>query len=413
MNHPDKTKFGAAQLLAMPRLVKRSLALLVDLASCVLTVWLALCLRYEEWVVMQPTHWLAVAVSVLLALPLFLRFGLYRAIFHFASWNSMLILIQAISLYSLFYTTVFTLIGVPGEPRAVGIIQPMLLLACAAVSRVVVRYWLGSRYRSALERQRLPGLLIYGAGAAGRQLAAALERAKEYRLLGFIDDDDRLWGNNLDGRVVHKPTDLDRLVPELGIADVMLAIPSVSRQRRLQILDALRPLPVHVRTLPGLADLAAGRVSLSDVGELEIEDLLGREPVAPNGLLLNRNIHGKVVLVTGAGGSIGSELCRQILKCQPKLLLLVDMSEFALYQIHQELKASSGSGADVLPLLASVGHEARMHEIMDTWHPHTVYHAAAYKHVPLVEHNPAEGLRNNVWGTWVCAQAAMRHGVQN
>jgi len=334
MNHTNKTNFGAAQLLAMPRLAKRSLALVLDLAICVLTVWLALSLRYEEWVVMQAAHWVAVAVAVLLALPLFVRFGLYRAIFRLASWNTMLSLTQAMGLYTLLYATVFTLIGVPGVPRAVGIIQPMLLLAVAGVSRVVVRYWLGGLYRSALERQRLPGLLIYGAGAAGRQLAAALERAKEYRLVGFIDDDDRLWGNSLDGRVVYKPTELDRLVPELGIANVMLAIPSVSRQRRLQILDALRHLPVHVRTLPGLADLAAGRVSLSDVGELDIEDLLGRESVAPNGLLLNRNIHGKVVLVTGAGGSIGSELCRQILKCQPKLLLLVDMSEFALYQIH-------------------------------------------------------------------------------
>ncbi len=410
MNRADKSKFGATQLLGSPRLAKRLFAVAVDTALSGLTVWLALFLRFDEGVVWQPAHWWAVAVAVALALPLFVRFGLYRAIFRFASWNAMISLLQAMVVYSVLYATVFALIGVPGVPRAVGVMQPMLLLASVGLSRVLVRYWLGGLYRSALDQQSLPGVVIYGAGAAGRQLAAALSRSREYRLLGFLDDDDRLWGNSLDGRVVYNPRDMDRLVPELGVTDLLLAIPSVSRQRRLQILETLGHLPVHVRTLPGMADLAAGRVSLSDVQELEIEDLMGRESVTPNGLLLNRNIHGKVVLVTGAGGSIGSELCRQIVKCQPKLLLLVDMSEFALYQIHQELTANA---LEIVPLLASVGHEERMHEIMDTWHPHTVYHAAAYKHVPLVEHNPAEGVRNNVWGTWVCAQAAARNGVQN
>jgi len=171
-----------------------------------------------------------------------------------------------------------------------------------------------------------------------------------------------------------------------------------------------------VRTLPAMADLAAGRVKPSDVRELDIEDLLGREPVVANGLLLNRNIHGKVVLVTGAGGSIGSELCRQIKKCQPKILLLVDMSEFSLYQIHQELVRADGGEStpiEIVPLIASVCREDRMHEIMAAWRPHTVYHAAAYKHVPLVEQNVAEGVRNNVWGSWICAKAAARNGVLN
>jgi FlaA1/EpsC-like NDP-sugar epimerase len=225
------------------------------------------------------------------------------------------------------------------------------------------------------------------------------------------------------------------------ITDVLLALPSVSRQRRNDILNTLKPHKVAVRTLPGLSDIATGKVSLSDVRELDIDDLLGREPVKPNGLLLNLNTHHKTVLVTGAGGSIGSELCRQILETNPKQLLLVEMSEFALYQIHQELQAllagerpsvavpeegatkafdstleaadSSESEIEIVPLLASVCDEVRMHEIMDTWKPHTVYHAAAYKHVPLVEHNPAEGVRNNVWGTRVCAEAAMRHSVRN
>jgi FlaA1/EpsC-like NDP-sugar epimerase len=268
-----------------------------------------------------------------------------------------------------------------------------------------------------------------------------MANSPEIRVVGFLDDDDRLHGHVLNGLPIHNPGDLAKILSVSPITDVLLALPSVSRQRRNDILNTLKPHRVAVRTLPGLSDIATGKVSLSDVRELDIDDLLGREPVKPNGLLLNLNTHHKTVLVTGAGGSIGSELCRQILKTNPKQLLLVEISEFALYQVHQELQAllagerpsvaapeegasqvvdstleaadSNQPEIEIVPLLASVCDEVRMHEIMDTWRPHTVYHAAAYKHVPLVEHNPAEGVRNNVFGTLVCAEAAMRHSVRN
>ena len=263
-----------------------------------------------------------------------------------------------------------------------------------------------------------------------------MANSPEIRVVGFLDDDDRLHGHVLNGLPIHNPADLAEVLNGTSITDVLLALPSVSRQRRNEILNELKPHKVAVRTLPGLSDIATGKVSLSDVRELDIDDLLGREPVKPNGLLLNLNTYHKTVLVTGAGGSIGSELCRQILKTNPKQLLLVEMSEFALYQIHQELQAflagerlnvsepvegdapgapvaSEGPVIEIVPLLASACDEVRMQEIMDTWKPHTLYHAAAYKHVPLVEHNPAEGVRNNVWGTRVCAEAAARNGVRN
>jgi len=400
----------------MPRVAKRLFAVSVDIALCALTVWLALCLRLEHWVQLTPAHSLAIMGAVLIALPLFIRFGLYRAIFRYAGWNAMVSLAQAMALYTLFFVTVFTVIGVPGVPRTVGVIQPLLLLVTIGVSRVVVRYWLGGLYRTMLQREHLPGILIYGAGQAGRQLAAALARSSEQRLLGFLDDDDQLQGNSLDGRTVYDPAELLQLIPNLGVTDVLLALPSITRQRRLDILDTLRHLPVHVRTLPGMSDLAAGRVTMSDVRELDIEDLLGRDPVTPDTALLHRLIHGKVVAVTGAGGSIGSELCRQIAACGPHTLLLVENSEFALYQIHRELDALSDgetSAVQLVPLLASVQDEARIGQIMQAWRPDTVYHAAAYKHVPLVEHNPVQGLRNNVWGTWVCARAAQAAGAAN
>ena len=429
-NRDNQRSFAATSLLHMPRVAKRLSAVAVDVALCALTVWLALCLRLEHWVRLEPAHWWAVMGSVLMALPVFIKFGLYRAIFRYAGWNAMVSLAQAMVLYLLFYATVFTVISVPGVPRTVGVIQPLLLLVAVGFSRVVVRYWLGGLYSTLLQRQHLPGILIYGGGQAGRQLAAALSRGSEHRLLGFLDEDNQLQGNTLDGRTVYDPAELAQLIPTLGVTDVLLALPSVTRQRRLEILDALRHLPVHVRTLPGMSDLAAGRVTMSDVRELDIEDLLGRDPVAPNEALLNRLIRGKVVAITGAGGSIGSELCRQIAACQPHTLLLVENSEFALYQIHRELVALFGGETDSLgaeegdearrapavqlvPLLASVQDEARIAQIMQAWRPDTVYHAAAYKHVPLVEHNPVQGLRNNVWGTWVCARAAQAAGASH
>jgi len=420
----------AVPVLALPRPAKRAMALALDLGLCVLSVWLAFYLRLGEWVSFSgPLMWVAL-VSVVLALPIFITSGLYRAIFRYSGLPAMMAVVRAMLLYALLFSGIYMFWGVEGVPRRVGLIQPILLLLLVGASRAAARVWLGGLYHQQLRKASLPQALIYGAGSAGRQLASAMVTSSEIRVVGFMDDDDRLHGHVLNGLPIYNPADLAELLNDRPITDVLLALPRVSRQRCNEILNALKPLKVAVRTLPGLSDIATGKVSLSDVRELDIDDLLGREPVKPNGLLLNLNTHGKTVLVTGAGGSIGSELCRQIIKTNPKQLLLVEMSEFALYQIHQELQAAvaedwtpdqvggdrvvvQAGGVEIVPLLASVCDEVRMHEIMDTWKPHTVYHAAAYKHVPLVEHNPAEGVRNNVWGTRVCAEAAMRNSVRN
>jgi len=426
----------AAPALALPRSVKRAVVLALDAAFCVLSVWLAFYLRSGSFTSLSgPAIWPAVA-SVALALPVFITSGLYRAIFRYSGLPAMVAVGRAMLLYGLAFAAIFTFWSVDGVPRTVGLIQPILLLLLVGASRAAARVWLGGLYHQQLRKASLPQALIYGAGSAGRQLASAMANSPEIRVVGFMDDDDRLHGHVLNGLPIYNPADLAEVLSVSPITDVLLALPSVSRQRRNEILNALKIHKVAVRTLPGLSDIATGKVSLNDVRELDIDDLLGREPVKPNGLLLNLNTHNKTVLVTGAGGSIGSELCRQILKTKPKQLLLVEMSEFALYQIHQELQSIlagerlsvsepvDGESAEVVdvvieprieivPLLASVCDEVRMHEIMDTWKPHTVYHAAAYKHVPLVEHNPAEGVRNNVWGTRTCAEAAMRNSVRN
>ena len=408
----------ALPILALPRPAKRIVALTADLSLCVLTVWISYYLRLGEFVSFAgKTEWAtgaiwATAASIAIALPIFIVAGLYRAIFRYSGWPALLTVARAIGIYGLLYASVFTAIGVAGVPRTVGIIQPILLLFLVGASRALARVWLGDRYQNILKQASRPKVLIYGAGTTGRQLAAAMSNSHEMQVVGFLDDDDRLHGHVLNGQPIYNATDLDNLVATLNVSDVLLAMPNIGRKRRNEILTQIRSAHVAVRTLPSVTDLAQGKVSISDLRELDIDDLLGREPVAPNHILLSKNIVNKVVLVTGAGGSIGGELCRQILAVAPAKLLLIEHSEFALYAIHQELEEKlAGRKIVLVSLLASVQDDDRMREIMSTWRPDTVYHAAAYKHVPLVEHNPAEGIKNNVLGTLRTALAASDSGV--
>lgn len=408
----------APPLLALPRPAKRVVVILLDISLCVLTVWLAFYLRLGEFISFTGRGpWssgasLATVTSIAIALPIFIVTGLYRAIFRYSGWPALLAVARAIGVYGLLYASMFTAIGFAGVPRTVGIIQPILLLLLVGASRALARVWLSEQYQGILKYAARPKVLIYGAGRTGRQLAAAMANNHEMRVIGFLDDDERLHGHVLNGLPIYNPGDLPNLVSTLTISDVLLAMPSIGRKRRNEVLSQIRSARVSVRTLPSVTDLAQGKVRVSDLRELDIDDLLGREPVTPNHILLAKNIVNNVVLVTGAGGSIGSELCRQIFAVGPSKLLLIEQSEFALYTIHQELEGKlDGRETTLVPLLASVQDDDRMQEIMSTWHPNMVYHAAAYKHVPMVEHNPAEGIKNNVLGTLRTAQAAAENGV--
>lgn len=408
----------ALPMLAMPRFAKRVVVMAVDAALCVLSVWLAFYLRLGDWLPLaggpfwKPSF--AIWVSLAFAVPVFVISGLYRAIFRYSGLLATITVVKASMVYALMYALVFTLIGIEGVPRTIGIIQPMLLVVFVVASRATARYWLGGYYRNELKLAMLPKVLIYGAGATGRQLADALANSLEMRVAGFLDDDAQLVGQVLNGQPIYRPADLTELVMSRGVSDVLLAMPSINRKRRNEILLQIAQAKVAVRTLPSVNELAQGKVHTSDLRELDIDDLLGRDAVPPDQALLSQNIKGKVVLVTGAGGSIGSELCRQILDVGPSTLLLVELSEFALYQIHGELGSKAqDKGVVLVPLLASVQDARRMAELMATWQPETVYHAAAYKHVPLVEHNPAEGIKNNVLGTLTVANAAAAMAVKN
>lgn len=398
--------------LGLPRVAKRLIAVSLDVGLCVLTLWLALYLQLGEFVPLSGASLWAAAASVVLALPIFIVSGLYRAIFRYSGWPALLAVARAVSIYAALYFALFAAMGFAGVPHTVFMIQPLLLLLLVGGSRLLVRLWLGEEYRQVLRSMGRPRVLIYGAGTAGRQLVQAMLHSTQMQVVGFLDDDDRLHGHVLNGQPIYAPEDLPALVEAKGIGEVLLAMPRIGRKRRNKILAQVGQAKVAVRTLPNLTELAQGKVGVAELRELDIDDLLGREPVVPNHILLGKNIQGKVVLVTGAGGSIGSELCRQILALEPARLLLIEQSEFALYAIHQELEERLSSRKIALvPLLASVQDTERMHEIMSTWRPHTVYHAAAYKHVPMVEHNPAEGIKNNVFGTLHTAQAAAASGV--
>ncbi len=411
---------SAMPLLNLPRALKRVLAVGVDVCLCAWTVWLAYYLRLGELLSLtQPNEWgqgamAATAASIGLAIPIFTVSGLYRAIFRYSGWPALVAVVRASAIYGLIYGAIFTFVGMAGVPRTVGLIQPILLLLFVAQSRVLVRLWLGERYQRILRRGGRTKVLVYGAGKTGRQLALAMTNSAEMQVVGFLDDDEQLHGQVLNGQPIHSPDSLLDMAVSLNIRTVLLAMPRMSRQRRNEVLAQMRMAHVSVRTLPSVTDLAQGKVGVSDLRDLEIDDLLGRDPVAPNEALLHLKVRNKVVLVTGAGGSIGSELCRQIASLTPAKLLLIEQSEFALYAIHQELERRlTNSSMELIPLLASVQDAERLSEIMATWRPQTVYHAAAYKHVPLVEHNPSAGIKNNVFGTLCAAQAAIDAGVED
>ena len=419
--------------LNLPRSLKRSLVMLCDTLICGISVWLAFGLRLDDWGLLQGSQWLALMTAIGISSPLFISFGLYRAIFRYVGSAALSSMARVFIAYTSLFFCIFTLIGVDSIPRSIGVIQPILLFIGIGSSRYFIRHWLGgiNNSQKALHRTQ-PVALIYGAGSAGRQLAIGLRSNKEMLVKGFIDDDPRLRGSTINGFPVFLNEGVRDLIHRMDITDVLLAIPSATQGRRGEIIASLNGCGVRVRTLPGLGDIASGRVRISDLHDLDMNDLLGRDVVPPKVDLLEKNIRNKVVLVTGAGGSIGSELCRQIIKFSPKSLILLDSSEHSLYLIYEELKRALigleddclAKGSDdqassphpVLPIklvacIASVRDSDLLRKIFRAHQPNTVFHAAAYKHVPLVEQNPAEGIRNNVFGTLTCAQTSLECGV--
>lgn len=404
--------------LHRPRTTKRIFSMVIDYGVVMLALWLAFSLRLSTLYVPPVTQWWLFLLAPFIAIPIFIKFGLYRAIIRYIGLDALWTIFKAIGLFTVIFATVVVLAGAYSGlvPRTIYIINAILLFLFVGGLRLYARWLFINNTQETfaeLDHQPyIPPVLIYGAGRAGAQLSALLKMGRQLRPVAFIDDDPVLHRQQINGLTVHRPANLLRLIDKHHIRDVLLAMPSAPRSRRSEILKALENYPVHVRTLPDLVDIAQGKLEVSDIQEVDIADLLGRESVAAEPELLTANISGKCVMVTGAGGSIGSELARQIVKLKPAQLLLFDISEFALYQIEQELQYVSGQTVNIVALLGSVVDRSRMMSICQHFSVHTIYHAAAYKHVPMVEKNVAEGIRNNVFGTLHCAQAAIAAKVE-
>ena len=382
----------------------------VDVVAVLIAVWAAFAIRLGEWwpAWLDGVLWLF-PLAVATTIPALLGFGLYHSIVRHAGGSLAYVIVKGVSVGALAMIAVWILASGPLVPRSAWIIYWMVAIALIGSSRFVIRDLLRIRIRRLATRERVA---IYGAGEAGVELANALRHSPELEPAVFLDDDPDLEGSRIAGLKVKRAGKLPRLIERDEITTVLLAMPSVPHRRRREIIDALASLPVKVMAMPALAEIAAGTKRVDDVREVDIEDLLGRDPVRPNRALLERCIAGKTVLVTGAGGSIGSELCRQIAALGPTRLLLLDRSEPALYGIEQEiLRLCAGKSTEVVALLGSVTNGQRMRRIMAELGVDTVYHAAAYKHVPIVEHNPIEGVQNNILGTLRTAEAAVAAGV--
>ena len=407
-----KIHTATKSILNLPRFTKQIIAIIVDLSLCILSTWFAFYLRLDQFILIQGAALMATMVSVALALPVFWLFGLYRTIFRYSGLSIMFSVSIALVVYGFLYFSVFGAYGVVGIPRSIGILQPMLLFFTIVSSRLFVKYIFGGNYLLKEKSKFLKKVLVYGAGRAGQQLVSALANSNELKVVGFLDDDERIHSRVLQGQEIYPSSKIADLIKSKGVQLVLLALPTVSRFRRNEILKNLSDYPLQVQTLPTVADIIQGRVNLSDVKDLDVDDILNRNQVLPNIELLSKNITLKVVLVTGAGGSIGSELARQIVKLNPQKLLLLELNEFALYKIYEELKIAN-ENLKIIPLLINVQDQTKVDEIFKTFKIDTVYHTAAYKHVPLVEENISESIKNNVFATLVVAKATLSQSVEN
>ena len=422
-----------SRLISLPRFTKKLLLMFADTILLVLALWFSFSLRLGELFIIDISDrliWLSAAAPII-AIPLFIRFGLYRAIIRYLGMRAAWPVVQAVALYAVLWGLLALLSGVPGIPRSVVLINAMVALLVVGGSRMLMRWLLRQTQEGngAQSDRMCIRLVIFGAGEAGRQLAVGLVQSPDYKLCGFVDDAAELQGRDLMGVPILSIEQLEPFVERQKVTELLLAIPSITRKARNQIIERLRPVPVRIRTLPGIVDLAKGKVNLSELHELDVEDLLARDPAEPDESLLQAQVNDQVVMVTGAGGSIGSEICRQILRRRPKVLLLFEMSEFALYEVDQKLSglvhnlvSESESESErrgvslvpkVIPLLGSVQDERRLTEILQTWKVNTIYHAAAFKHVPMIERSMSEAVKNNILGTVTLVKSAMVQGVKN
>ena len=395
-------------MLGLPRSIKRLLSVFADVGFLVSSLFAAYFLTQQNGQADIPQIAISFAITLPITLLVFTKLGLYRAVIRYIGQHALGAVLTGIVSSAFVLLLLFSITGVHDKGSLIFVYAVLAMLTSGGL-RLLARMFLGQRNNGHKER-----VLIYGAGSSGRQLAQALMNGEQYNPVLFVDDDTTLQRSTILGIPVGAPSQISSQIKAFNISRILLALPSASRARRREVLDALEELPIPVQSVPGMSDLVSGAMRIDELQDVKIEDLLGRDPVNPSDRLIKANTQDKVVMVTGAGGSIGSELCRQIIGCQPDTLVLFELSEFALYNVEQELKslvAHKSPTTRVIPVLGSVQDQKRLQTVMQSFNVTTVYHAAAYKHVPLVEFNVAEGVRNNVFGTWHAAEAAISAGV--
>tara|TARA_B110000008_G_scaffold275275_1_gene312418 strand:+ start:3548 stop:5404 length:1857 start_codon:yes stop_codon:yes gene_type:complete len=391
----------------LSRASKKIIMVFVDSILIISTLLLSFSIRLGYWYFPESDLVWIIFGSPIIAIPIFIRFGLYNAVIRYIGFNALSSIIQAVSIYALLWGIIGFMGAVEGIPRSVILINCILGIVLIGGSRIIAK-WLFAEY---LDSENNDNVIIYGAGSAGRQLANALSQAMEYNPIAFIDDSKELNKQIINGLRVYSPEVIETLITRHNVVEVLIALPSQTRKKRNEIISSLEPFPVMVRILPSITEVAQGKVKVNDLREISLSDLLGRDSVTPNQELLDLNIREKVVMVTGAGGSIGSELCRQIVNLGAIKLVLYDNSELGLYSINNEL-TEHNINCEILPILGSVTNQKRLETIFKRYEVDTIYHAAAYKHVPMVEFNSTEGVNNNIFGTLSCAQAAIKSKVE-
>lgn len=404
------------RLLDLSRERKQCLVFSLDLVLAICATYFALILRLDSFGWPEAHEWFVYAISFIFV-PIFIRLGLYRAVFRYSGLVTLYEVNKAALVYAIIYFLfIFWAADYHQLPIAIGVLQPGIFASFVVLSRTIARLWLYSLADQKFKKSDRRTLIIYGAGSAGAQIAASLAHSREFKLACIIDDDSSLGSKQINGVTIYPSYLLEQKIKEYGVSDILLAIPSLSRVKRLELIAKLSRHSVYVRTLPNLADLAFGKVTVDDIQDLNLNDLLGREPIAPDLDLMSEHIKNRVVTITGAGGSIGSEISRQVLSFSPRQLILIDHSEFALYQITEQLKqqiSTQSFATSLVPILGDVKDYSQMIRLVKVFQPDIIYHAAAYKHVPIVEENPMQGVANNTFGSLVMAQVAIESGVKN
>ena len=401
------------KLIRLNRISKQAIMVFVDSILVILIILASFSIRlsYFYW----PSYEMVWVVfgSPLIAIPVFIGFKMYRSVVRYIGLDAMQSIVQAVTFYSVIwglwglFDDIFSFEAIP---RSVILINWMLCLIVIGGSRVCAR-WVFSDVTN-LNKSKKINVIVYGAGLSGRELSNSLQLSNEYAHVAYIDDDEKLCGSLINGKRVYKPSEISFLVKKYNVRNLFLALPSISRNQRNKIISNLASLPLLIRSLPRISEIAEGKIKVEDLREINIKDLLGRESIKPNITLLKGKITNKVVLITGAGGSIGSELCRQIISFKPKRLILFEVSESSLYQIQQEILSLECYDNNVSSVIGSIRDFKRMSKVFESYKVQTIYHAAAYKHVPLVEYNQSQGVLNNSIGTLFLAKAAIAANVE-